>query len=305
MTRFFSSGSNRHVDNKLVDGQNNPFWLNQLGWQNHCKSLDASLYLINWFRKQNGIQGSKASHGITMDWLTAPTSPNYALQDWKWLEFLWVFFFTPLFSQQLQGLRCHITQYQHERSQSRELGNTHTQKVRVTVNLHPSKSTPQATFFDGKIVCVSDLPLWPKSPCGKQPLSFVEISMVSVNFEDSTSPPCMAKEEPSLQCSCLKVIGILITHQVKITGKINWIKKKHCIPGLGTGLSGVLVHHLVVMMEMGQLDVWLFEEYELVPDVHTSADSLSRTQKSCSWWWSATTRRRHQSSSRLRLTSQL
>jgi len=138
-------------------------------------------------------------------------------------------------------------------------------------------------------LCVSDLPLWPKSPCGKQPLSFVEISMVSVNFEDSTSPPCMAKEEPSLQCSCLKVIGILITHQVKITVKINWIKKKHCIPGLGTGLSGVLVHHLVVMMEMGQLDVWLFEEYELVPDVHTSADSLSRTQKSCSWWWSATT----------------
>ena len=78
-------------------------------------------------------------------------------------------------------------------------------------------------------LCVSDLPLWPKSPCGKQQL------------------------------------------------------------GLGTGLSGVLVHHLVVMMEMGQLDVWLFEEYELVPDVHTSADSLSRTQKSCSWWWSATT----------------
>ena len=47
---------------------------------------------------------------------------------------------------------------------------------------------------------VSDLPLRPQSTCGIQPLSFVEWFMFAVNLEDSTSPPCMAKEEPSLQC---------------------------------------------------------------------------------------------------------
>ena len=90
----------------------------------------------------------------------------------------------------------------------------------------------------------------------------------------------MAKEEPSLQCIFLVVIDVSKRIQQEKIMYINLSQRIRCIPGLGTGLSGVLFHQKVlVVVVVGYPPVdELCVEYELEPDCHTIADNPSQNQ---------------------------
>jgi len=140
------------------------------------------------------------------------------------------------------------------------------------------------------VEAMEDLPWsWPWSPCGQLPWTFVEWIGNLEFIEASTPPPCMAKEEPSLQCICLVVIDVTKMIQQE---KIMYIKLRQrirCIPGLGTGLSGVLCHQKVVVVVGDPPVDEPFVEYEPEPDCHTIVDNPNRTQTFWPWRWVAAT----------------
>lgn len=90
----------------------------------------------------------------------------------------------------------------------------------------------------------------------------------------------MAKKEPSLRCIVLEETKISVMLMKMKNWRIVINQIKQCIPGLGTGLSGVQFHQKVVVVLEDPPVVELFVEYEPEPDCHTIADNPNQIQKS-------------------------